>query len=245
VTAAAWRRAAGRPLVLGHRGASAHVVENTMAAFARAGADGADGVELDVRLTADGALVVFHDDDLRRLAERPERVDRLTLAEVAAVRLRDGHRIPILDAVLGDLPALLVNVEIKSPGPRGVVAAVRAVAAAVARTGAGERVVVSSFDPAVVLAVRLVAPTLRTGLLFHREQRRPLRRAWLAPVLRPYAVHPDRALVDRETVGRWRRAGRAIHVWTVDGEAEVRRLGALEVDALISNDPGASRGFLA
>jgi glycerophosphoryl diester phosphodiesterase len=242
--AAAWRRGGGPPLVLGHRGASAHAVENTMAAFARAAADGADGIELDVRLAADGALVVFHDDDLSRLAGRPERIDRLPGRALAAVALAGGGRIPTLDEVLGELPDLLVNVEIKSPGVRRTIDAARAVAAAVRRTGAAERVLVSSFDPAAVAASRLVMPQVRRGLLFHRDQARPLRQQWAAPVVRPFAVHPERGMVDRDRLARWRRAGYAVNVWTVDGESEVRRLANLAVDALISNDPAATRGWL-
>jgi len=64
----------GQPLVIAHRGASAAALENTVEAFARARADGADGVELDVLACASGQIVVFHDDDLTRLGGRPERV---------------------------------------------------------------------------------------------------------------------------------------------------------------------------
>jgi glycerophosphoryl diester phosphodiesterase len=241
-----WRAGGdGPPLVIGHRGASAHVLENTMAAFERARADGADGVELDVRLTADGSPAVVHDADLRRLATRRDRIARLTDAALGEIVLEGGHRTPLLDQVLGDLPALLVNVEIKMPGARRVVAAARAVAEAIARTRAADRVVVSSFDPRVVAVSRAIAPHVRTGLLFHARQTPPMRGAWLAPVLRPFAVHPERVLVDAARVARWRAAGYAINVWTVDGQAEVTRLAALGVDALITNDPAATRAILA
>jgi len=231
------------PLVLGHRGASAHAVENTMAAFLRAKGDGADGVELDVRLARDGTLVVFHDDDLRRLAGRAERVADLDGTQLARVELADGQRIPRLDEVLAALDPLLVNVEIKPPGWRDARAVVRAVEHCVASAGAGHRVLVSSFDAWVVALVRRTTP-LRTGLLFHARQRRPLRRAWLAPLVRPHAVHPEKVLVDEETMGSWRRAGYQVNVWTVDEPAEVRRLTRLGVDAIISNDPAAARAAM-
>lgn len=231
------------PLVLGHRGASAHAVENTMAAFLRARADRADGVELDVRLARDGALVVFHDEDLRRLAGRAERVSDLDGAALARVELRGGERIPTLDAVLDALDPLLVNVEIKPPGWRAGPQVVRAVERAVARAGAGGRVLVSSFDLAVVALVRRTT-RLRAGLLFHARQRRPLRRAWLAPLVRPHALHPEKVLVDQASMRAWRRAGYQVNVWTVDDPDEVRRLAALGVDAVISNDPAAARAAL-
>ena len=78
---------AGRPLIIGHRGASAHAPENSLEAFSRAAADGADGVELDVLRCATGEVVVFHDDDLARLGGRAERIAALSLAELRALRL--------------------------------------------------------------------------------------------------------------------------------------------------------------
>ena len=230
-------------LVLGHRGASAHAVENTMAAFERARADGADGVELDVRLARDGELVVFHDDDLRRLAGRAERIADLDTAQLGRVELAGGERIPRLDEVLAATGPLLVNVEIKPPGWWRAREVVRAVHRCVERAAAVDRVLVSSFDAAVVALVRRSTP-LRTGLLFHARQRRPLRRAWLAPILRPHALHPEKVLVDGAAMASWRRAGYAVNVWTVDDADEVRRLARLGVDAIISNDPAAARAAM-
>jgi glycerophosphoryl diester phosphodiesterase len=230
-------------LVLGHRGASAHAVENTMAAFERARADGADGVELDVRLARDGELVVFHDEDLRRLAGRAERISDLDTAQLGRVELAGGERIPRLDEVLEATGPLLVNVEIKPPGWRSVREVVRAVHRCVERAAAVDRVLVSSFDAAVVALVRQTTP-LRTGLLFHARQRRPLRRAWLAPILRPHALHPEKVLVDGVSMAGWRRAGYGVNVWTVDDADEVRRLARLGVDAIISNDPAAARAAM-
>ena len=91
-----WLRSRGRMRVWAHRGASAHVTENTLAAFELARQQGADGIELDVRLDASGEVVVFHDDDLRRLADRPEAVERLRSHDRRAVKLRGEHSIPTL-----------------------------------------------------------------------------------------------------------------------------------------------------
>ena len=225
--------------VWGHRGASALEVENSLAAFRRARADGADGVELDVRLTADGQVVVFHDDDLRRLAGRPERVDRLPLAALREVRAR-GEPIPTLDEALEELAGLTVNVELKAGDrlpPRGLVAA----AARVIRRHRADDVIVSSFNPLALLELRALAPSLATGLLFHQDQARPLREGWARHLLRVRAVHPEHVLVDEEAVARWRREKLAIHVWTVDAPAELARMAALGVDAVITNHPAAAR----
>src|SRR5947208_999192 len=89
-----WRRRNGAelPLIIAHRGASALETENTVPAFARARADGADGVELDVMTCGTGEVVVFHDDDLFRLARRSERVATTPFAALAAATLRANAR---------------------------------------------------------------------------------------------------------------------------------------------------------
>ena len=130
------------PLVIGHRGASARAPENSVEAFARARADGADGVELDVLRCASGEVVVFHDDDLARLADRPERIDALPLAELRRVDLRGGARIPTLEEAFEACgPDLLVNVELKAAflGAGRLGALVDGVAAVLAHTGSSRR----------------------------------------------------------------------------------------------------------
>ena len=238
-----WQRERARPLIWGHRGADhrgpdAGCVENTIEAFAAARAAGADGVELDVRLCASGEVVVFHDADLTRLAGRAARVDALPLAALRRVRLHGDARISTLDEVFEALgPDLRVNVEIK-PVPAARAGAVAArVLACIARHRAGARAIVSSFDPVILAQVRARAPRLAVGLLFHAAQRLPLRQAWLARVLRPAALHPEHVLVTGARLAAWRQRGHAVNVWTVDDAAAVRRLAALGVDGIITNDP--------
>lgn len=232
-----------RPLIWGHRGADhrgpdARCIENTLEAFAAARAAGADGVELDVRLAASGEVMVFHDADLTRLAGRAERVDALALAALRRVRLHGNARIPTLDEVFDALgPDMRVNVEIK-PVPALRTGAVAArVLACIARHRAAARVIVSSFHPGVLAQVRVRAPHLAVGVLFHAAQRLPMRRAWVARVLRPAALHPEHVLVTGADLAAWRRHGYAVNVWTVDDAAAVRRLAALGVDGIITNEP--------
>jgi glycerophosphoryl diester phosphodiesterase len=249
---AGWQRRSGQgPRVLGHRGASAHVTENTLAAFQRALADGADGVELDVQRCRSGEVVVFHDDDLARLGDRPGRIQDLPLAALREVPLRGGGRIPTLaEALEACGPGAMVNVEIKCPGlgARGCARLVAAVAEVVARAGAaraGARVLVSSFSPAAVWLWRRRCAWVPCGLLFepprpfHRPW--PLRMPWTLPVLAPDAVHPAHALCTPESVQRWHRRGYAVNVWTVDDSARMSALADMGVDAIITNDPRAAR----
>jgi len=246
----AWARPSGAlPLIIGHRGASALAPENSIDAFHRAREDGADGVELDVLLCATGEVVVFHDDDLARLGDRPDRIADMSLATVRAVRLRSGAALPLLDEVLEACgPRLLVNVELKAAGisAAGVRALVDGVATIVERGGPAlaSRILVSSFNPRAVHAWQRRAADVRAGLLFERESSLPLRRAWALPWLRPFSVHPEGVLCTAAALRRWRRRGYRVNVWTVDAPEDVRRFAALDVDGIITNDPGRTRAVL-
>lgn len=239
-----WGPAADGPLVIGHRGASAHALENTLAAFRRARADGADGVELDVLACLTGEIVVFHDETLARLAGRPEAIGHLSLGALREVRLTGGEPISTLDEVLEELGPLLINVELKVGTTQLGLRLADAVAKTLRRHGTGTRVLVSSFHPVALGIFRARAPSVPTGLLFAADQSRPLREAWARHGLRPLALHPGRQLASERSVGAWRREGYAINVWTVDGAEEVSRVAALGVDGIITNDPAATRAIL-
>jgi glycerophosphoryl diester phosphodiesterase len=236
------------PLILGHRGASAHAPENSTAAFERAAADGADGVELDVLLCGTGEAVVFHDDDLARLGDgRRNRIEALSLAELRVVRLASGATIPTLgEAFEACGPSLLVNVELKAAGVARAELSrlVTVVAAVVADLRMHDRVLVSSFNPRALDLWRRCVPAVPYGLLFEKDAPLWLRRAWALPWLRPASAHPERVLCTAAAVRRWHASGYAVHAWTVDDAAEARRLRDLGVEGLITNDPAATRRAL-
>ncbi len=240
-------RAPGRPLVLGHRGASADAPENTLAAFRLAMEQGADGVELDVQRCATGEVVVLHDEDARRVAGEPLGVADAPLAALRALdvgawkdaRFR-GERIPLLEEVLEALPGALVNVELKGRDAR----LAQAAADVVRRAGAEGRVLVSSFQPGLLAALRAVAPALPRGLLFEGGALWRAKAALGARWARPSAVHPQAELVTPARARRWRERGLAVNVWTVDDPAEAARLAALGAGAIISNVPGAVNAAL-
>jgi glycerophosphoryl diester phosphodiesterase len=239
------------PLVFAHRGASLLETENTLAAFRRALAEGADGVELDVQRCATGEVVVFHDDDLSRLAGRPERVERLSLERLREVRLLRGGEIPTLAETLEACgSAALVNIEIKCARllPTGCRVLVEAVAEVVARAHAGQRVLISSFSPGALWWWRKLRPDVASGLLFERP--RPFHRPWplrtdiLLPLLHPQAVHPEETLCTHDSVARWRRRGYAVNVWTVDAPDRIMALAAMGASGIITNDPAKARSAL-
>jgi glycerophosphoryl diester phosphodiesterase len=242
------RRSDGQPpLVIGHRGASAVALENTIASFERARADGADAVELDVSLCATGEIMVFHDDDLLRLGGRPDRIADLPFAALRELRLTGGGAIPTLDEAFEACgPSMGVNVELKAAGlaAAGVRRLVAAVAGSIEQAGLASRVLVSSFNPWAVRAWQRSVPSVRAAWLFERSSPLPARRGWLAAWLRPYALHPERALCHPSRVAAWRRRGYFVSTWTVDDPIELRACRDMRVDAVISNDPARARAAL-
>lgn len=243
---------AARARLWAHRGASAHAPENTAAAFARAIADGADGVELDVRTAGCGTVVVAHDPGLERVAHRAGEVAALTARELAEVELVGAgtttRGIPTLDTTLDQVlgAGLSLNVEIKGDVPDRV-ALSRAVAAVLARRRPAEReaIVVSSFRPEILVAFRAAGLGIPVGFLFDAENTGRYRAAALVRALRPDGVHPQYRLADRASIVAWHARGYFVNVWTVDDESRVRALAADGVDGLITNDPRRARLALA
>ncbi|HSC89848.1 MAG TPA: glycerophosphodiester phosphodiesterase [Polyangiaceae bacterium] len=231
------RRPGARPLVLGHRGARAHAPENTFAAFDEALRQGAEGIELDVRMTADGELAISHDDAIEVLAA-PHRVEirRLSRAQLECTRLLSGERLPFLDQVLAwqKRTGALINVELKGDVPHPGWLARRAVEAIEAHGGEG--LLLSSFHWGQVRALARALPRLPVALLYHDEQTVVKR---LVPWRRlgASAVHPQRTLVSAEGVRRFHEQGALVNVWTVNDVAEAQRFADWGVDALITDSP--------
>jgi glycerophosphoryl diester phosphodiesterase len=253
-----------RPILLGHRGDSLLCPENTILALCEALRAGADGVELDVMRCASGEVVVVHDDDLARVAEKApgsERpVRKSSLAELRRFDVGSGERVPTLAEVCEALgPHALINVELKSPevvkpwdhlqfllddGLAGAVVDVlrRAGRLPARRTGdRAETTLISSFDPFQLRRFFACTDVLPLGFLFHRHQGALMRNLWQLPGLTLRAVHPQAALIDAVAVRRWRAAGLAVHTWTVDDPREMAALCALGVDAIITNRPARAR----
>ena len=229
------------PLVLGHRGASRRAPENTLAAFATARALGADGVELDVRRTADGVAVLSHDpalDGYGLVRERP-------FAQLRAAR----PDVPTLDEALAELSGLLVNIEMKclpwdpDADPEGEVP--QLVLSAIVAAGAHETVIVSSFDLGALGAMRALDARVPTAWLTHRQE---VAKAVPLAVQRGVAwLHPDRNAVFPDVDASVRLvhdAGLRVDVWTVNEPDDVRALAAAGADALITDVPDVALAAL-
>jgi glycerophosphoryl diester phosphodiesterase len=234
-------------LGLAHRGASGRAPENTHAAFAAALDLGAAAIELDCQLSADGELVVIHDETLERTTNGRGPVGDRTAAELAvldagawfAPEFR-GERIPRLADVLAQLRGrATLNVEIKSARDLGVIEA--KLAAVVQAEDARDWVVFSSFHPEAVRAMRTVAPWARLGVLCDRDPRPDF--FALAADVNAELLIPGRRWVDARVVEEAHVRGLRVWVWTVNEPGEMRRLLALGVDAIFSDYPERFAGL--
>jgi len=239
-----WKRIGKRPRVWAHRGASALAPENTLAAFELARNAGADGIELDVQLDADGNVVVFHDHDLQRLCGRPGDIALLSASQIKELRV-GGESIPTLADVFDMLGDMELNVEIKVAKPGRAFKLVAAVANVIRKSRRAEQVLVSSFDPLALVDFHRHMPDLACAYLFARDQAFPIRRGWLGTWIGASVLHPEHTLCTPSLVKNWHTAGMPVNTWTVDDPLELKRLAGIGVDGVFANDPARALAVLS
>ncbi|MEE9414014.1 MAG: glycerophosphodiester phosphodiesterase [Acidimicrobiales bacterium] len=220
-------------LVIAHRGASASHPQNTLEAFRAAAAQGADWVELDVRLTADGTLAIHHD---------PHLPDGREIFELTRSELPES--VPALAESLEACAGMGINIEIKNePAERGfdptrsLAAPTLEVALAICEP---ESLLVSSFDFEMVGAVRALDVPVKTAMLYSD----PTPTDELIRVALDgghSALNSHDPLVDAAFVEAVHDAGLAVNVWTVDDPARITELVAMGVDGIVTNNPAATR----
>jgi glycerophosphoryl diester phosphodiesterase len=202
-------------LLLGHRGLSAHHLENSMEAFKAALSAGMDGFELDVQPTADGVCTVLHDEDLKRTAQSGGILRKLKSVELP--RLKNGEEVPRLSDVL-ELPAKLINVELKGePGWKQALAAVDA-------SEALDRVLFSSFEHSEILQLWADCPDARCGFLWETSEAEELEAEELESLPPQLMLHlPLKAVARR--IEFWRPYARRIALWGLKTPADASGLG--------------------
>jgi len=223
-------------LIYGHRGASADFPENTIPAFEGSVAQGADGIELDVRRSLDGALMIQHDVNLS---------DGRAIAEVVAAEL-DGH-IPTFDEALDACGPLIVNVEIKHDPREAGFSEDRRLADQVLEAwherSRQPRIIVSSFDVGIIDRIRVLDPSVPTGYLVMSASD-PIDAVARCVNGGHSAIHPWDPLVDQLLVDRCHEIGLAVNVWTVDDPGRFVVLSSWGVDGVVTNRPGLARQTL-
>jgi glycerophosphoryl diester phosphodiesterase len=233
-----------RPVIFAHRGASAHAPENTLASFELALAQGADALELDAKLSADGHVVVFHDLTLDRTTDGTGRLGHKKLADLRALDAGSffsekyhGEKIPLLEEVFDAVGnKVFINIELKNyTSPRDPL--VDRVCELVKKCGVERRVLFSSFLASNLNRARQLMPEVPRGLLAAEH--------WMGAWARSFgfafgdyaALQPSIKDVDAREVQRVHRLKRRIHVWTVNKAEEMVRLKNWRVDGIFTDDP--------
>ena len=234
-------------LAFAHRGGAYHPeiegLENTLAAFGHAVALGYTHLETDVHVTRDGVLLAFHDDVLDRVTDQKGAIAELTLADVRTARIGGRHQVPTLAELFEAFPDATFNIDLKSGG------AVRALASFLGSRHAERRVMVGSFGvrrlrefrrlthgrvptgahPGEVAAY-LLSPSTRVARRLAGDDFA----AFQVPRTRTVAGRTV-PIVTRSFVARAHRAGKQVHVWTIDDPDEMRLLLDLGVDGLMAD----------
>ncbi|HXX47330.1 MAG TPA: glycerophosphodiester phosphodiesterase [Myxococcota bacterium] len=245
-----------RPHLFAHRGASGEVPENTRLAFERALAQGVVYLEMDCHASADGEIVIHHDETLERTTDASGPIRALSFAELEKVDAghgfspdggrsfpfrRQGLRVPRLAEVLAAFPEARINLELKQAEPPIAEEVVRLIH----RAGAERRMLLAAEDEAILARVRELDPGTALGssladvVAFVRAGAEG-RLGELRPRGHALQVPPDalgRPLVTAEFVAAAHALGLAVDVWTINEPREMRRLLALGVDGVMSDFP--------
>jgi len=233
-----------QPIIFAHRGASASAPENTIAAFELALAQGADGIELDAKLSADGTVIVIHDATVDRTTGAHGRVKDLSLAELRALNAGSffsakfsTEKIPMLEEVFEALgKKTFTNVELTNYNtPRDHL--VESVCMLVKKFNLQKRVMFSSFYASNLSKARSYLPEVPCGLLAFPGLLGAWARSFGFAFGKYTALHPNTRDVTPQQVQRVHRLKGRIQVWTVNAGADMRRLFGWGVDAIFTDDP--------
>ncbi len=251
-----WLRNHPRVLVLGHRGACAHYPENTLGSLNLAHAQGAHGIEFDVKRCATGEVVLMHDVDVQRTTNGTGKVHELTLAQLRALDAGQGEQIPTLDEVFDQLgglaPAIfdalseplpfLFNIEVTNYETQGD-GLEAAVVDVIRRHSISSQVMFSSFSPATLKLLLGLEPGLPRGFLYHQQFHNGFHGIDLSALKLSFR-HPHYSMVTPEIVANHKAEGIGVQVWTVNEPADMMRMAACGVTGIMGDSPKTMRKTL-
>ena len=232
------------PLILCHRGAKNYAPENTLAAFKIALELGADGFELDTQLTSDGHVVVHHDKSVERTTNGHGELFKLSLAELRELDVGSsfseefhGEKIPTLDEVFETIgKRAIINVELKNfSTPFDNL--VEKVCDVVRQHAMQKNIIFSSFLPWNLKKAARILPEVPRGLIAIKGGWGMLERSFIFAFGKYDALHPNLEDVTQQQIYLAHRLKRRVHVWTVNEEADMRRLFKWGVDGVLTDDP--------
>ena len=218
--------------------------ENTRAAIHRAMEIGVDAIEMDVRLTKDRKVVVFHDRKLDRTSTGTGPVGAHTLSEMKSLDVGSwydsrfkGERVLTLEEAFGELPSdFPVYVEAKARGPGALPLAVRIVNI-ITKLRRWESTLVGSFNPAAMMLLRVVDSKVFRGYIWSAHHPLPLRARWFSPLVSPHWCAPDRRTLTPPLLVRLHSQGKPVIAWDQDVGTDMAVLKGMRLDAVVTDFP--------
>ncbi|KIO53833.1 glycerophosphodiester phosphodiesterase [Flavobacterium hibernum] len=221
-------------LKIAHRGAKGYEPENTLKSFQKALDLNADGIELDVHLSADGYLVVIHDETIDRTTNGKGLVNDFTLAELKSFLIDEKYQIPTLKEVF-DLvdKKCLINIELKGLGtPSKVVSLIEEYISE--KNWNYNHFIISSFDWNMLDETSNLNPNIPIGVLTEENLDTALA---FAEKIKAKAINPDFNLLNKENVHQLQEKGFLVFPWTVNSEQDIQKVKGYKVDGIISDNP--------
>ena len=220
-------------LNIGHRGARGHVAENTIASIEKAFELGADGIEIDVFRCKSGEIVLMHDETINRTTNGEGHIEDLNIFQIMQLTVEEAYKVPQLQEVLRMLNGKLLNIELKGKNTASKVAHI--LNYYIEKEGLkSEQILISSFDWDELRSFREKNQDIAIGVLTEKD---PLQALEVAKELKAKAIHPNHKLLTQENVSAIKEAGFEIFTWTVNEPADIARVKALGVEAIISDYP--------
>ena len=241
-----------KPTIFAHRGASAHAPENTISAFKLAVYQNADAIELDAKLSADGHVVVIHDQTVDRTTSSTGQVGDLSLSELRSLGAGShfdttykNEPIPTLEEVFDFFGGqIFINVELTNYAsilddlPEKVAQLLK-------KHKLEENILISSFNPVALRRLHHLLPDIPIGLLSLPGRRGFWARSRLGRILVPYqAIHPELGDASSSMVKGLHQLGQRVHVYTVNQAKDLCRMFELDVDGIFTDDVPLSREVL-
>lgn len=222
------------PIVIGHRGAKGHIVENSLPSIEKGIELGSDAIEIDVFKIADGSVVVFHDDTLDRLTKASGSIEKYTKSTLDEVLLEGGVKIPTLEEVLDliDKRAVL-NIELKGAGTAAPV--YKIMKKYMADKGwKKEDFIISSFKWDELEEMRGLDNEISIGVLTSKDMIGAMEEA---KKVNAVAIHPHFKALTKENVAEAQKEGFKIYTWTVNTPEDIKLVKSLYVDGVITDYP--------
>lgn len=243
--------------VISHRGANIYAPQNTLPAFKKSLEIGVDGFETDIHITKDGQLVLCHNYTIDSTSDGKGSISQMTLAELRNYDFGSyfspkyiGTRIPTMDEFLSlveNADIKVLNIELKSP-KENETAIVSETIRLVKEHGLFEKLLISSFDPKLLVEAKQIDKNCKTGFLYsvNRKTAIPMLRRYIevAKELGVDALHPQNLFVNEKYVRDAHEAGLIVNTWTVNTVKDIEKMIRCGVDGIITNYPDVVKGII-